>query len=149
MKKLLLLLGTLTLLCQSPVFTQDKPVSKEELEEVKGALTGLSESFTEYRGYVDALRKIKISGYMQPQYRYTDVMNTPYNIGVFSGGLFPANTKSVFQVRRARVKVTYDNVLTQFVFQIDAIQSGFTLKDAYVMVTEPWTKSFGFQMGCV
>jgi hypothetical protein len=147
MKQLFLFSGMLALLLQVPLLAQDAPVSREELEEVKGALTGLSESFTEYRGFVDALRKIKISGYMQPQYRYTDVMNTPYNIGVFSGGLFPANTKSMFQVRRARVKVTYDNVLTQFVLQIDAIQSGVSLKDAYVMVTEPWTKAFGFQMG--
>ena len=147
MKRLFMFFGILMLLCHIPAWAQDKPVSREELEEVKGALTGLSESFTEYRGYVDALRKIKISGYMQPQYRYTDVINTPYNIGVFSGGLFPANTKSVFQVRRGRLKVTYDNVLTQFVLQIDAIQSGFTLKDAYVMVTEPWTKAVGFQMG--
>jgi hypothetical protein len=147
MKKLLLLLGTVLLLSQIPAWAQDKPVSGEELEEVKGALTGLSESFTEYRGYVDALRKIKITGYMQSQYRYTDVINTPNGIGAFSGGLFPANTKSVFQVRRGRLKVTYDNVLTQFVLQIDAIQSGLALKDAYVMVTEPWTKSIGFQMG--
>ncbi len=31
--------------------------------------------------------------------------------------------------------------------QIDAIQTGVTVKDAYVLVTEPWTQSLGFQMG--
>ncbi len=148
MKNMSLLLGMLLLLLlQLTVRAQDKPVSREELEEVKGALNGLNESFTEYRGFVDALRKIKISGYVQPQYRYTGVDNVPYNIGTFSGGPFPTNSKSLFQVRRGRLKVTYDNVLTMFVIQIDAVQTGFTVKDAYLKVIEPWTKAFGFQMG--
>ncbi len=130
-----------------PACGQEKVASKEDLEEVKGALQGVSESAAEYRGYVDALRKIKITGYLQPQWRFTDLVNTVYPEGNFSGGAFPSNVKNMFQVRRGRVKVTYDNVLTQFVLQIDAIQTGFTTKEAYLTVTEPWTKSFGLQMG--
>lgn len=147
MKKLFLLLGIIALICPLKASSQEQPATKEQLDEVKSALDGLSESFNEYRGYVDALRKIKVTGYLQPQFRYTDLINTPYSIGSFSGGAFPANTKNLFTVRRGRLKVTYDNVLTQYVLQIDAIQTGFTLKDAYVMITEPWTKSFGLQMG--
>jgi len=126
---------------------QEKPATKEQLDEIKGALDALSESAAEYRGYVDALRKIKITGYLQPQFRYTEVLNSAYPIGSFSGGQFPANTKNLFQVRRGRVKVNYDNGLTQFVIQIDAIQTGFTTKDAYLMITEPWAKSAGLQVG--
>jgi hypothetical protein len=144
---LLLAAALLFFFCLKPAFAQEQAASKEELEEVKGALLGISESAAEYRGYVDALRKIKISGYIQSQWRFTDLVNTSYSIGNFSGGAFPANVKNMFQVRRGRVKVTYDNVITQFVLQIDAIQTGFTTKDAYLMVTEPWTKSFGLQMG--
>jgi hypothetical protein len=121
--------------------------TKEQLDEIKGALDGINESAAEYRGYVDALRKIKITGYLQPQWRYTDLINTPWSIGAVSGGAFPANTKNVFQVRRGRLKFNYDNTLTQFVIQFDAIQTGFTLKDAYLQITEPWSKSVGFQMG--
>jgi hypothetical protein len=121
--------------------------TKEDIAEIKGALEGINESVAEYRGYVDALRKIKITGYLQPQFRYTDLMNRPYLIGTFSGGTFPANTKNLLQVRRGRLKANYDNGLTQFVIQIDAIQTGFTTKDAYLSIIEPWTKSFGFQMG--
>jgi hypothetical protein len=131
----------------TPLRAQENAATKEELEEVKGALLGVSESAAEYRGYVDALRKIKITGYMQPQWRFTDLMNTSYSIGGFSGGAFPSNVKNMFQVRRGRIKVTYDNVLTQYVLQFDAIQTGLSLKDAYVMVTEPWTKSVGMQIG--
>lgn len=142
-----LVLGWTAVRGQEDTSAAVKGVTKEELVEVKEALNGLSESFTEYRNYVDALRKIKISGYIQPQWRGGDVIDQRFTVGGFSGGGFPANTKSAFQVRRGRVKIMYDNVLTQFVLQIDANQTGFTTKDAYVMVTEPWTQSLGFQMG--
>lgn len=131
----------------TPVRAQEQAGTKEDLEEVKGALQGMSESAAEYRGYVDALRKIKIAGYIQSQWRFTDLVNTVYPVGNFSGGAFPANVKNMFQVRRGRVKVTYDNTITQFVLQFDAIQTGFTTKDAYLMVIDPWKKSFGLQMG--
>jgi hypothetical protein len=144
---LLFVLGMVMFLRPAGAFGQEKPATKEELEEVKGALEGLSESAAEYRGYVDALRKIKLSGYIQAQYRYTDLINTPYTVGLYSGGPFPANVKSLFQVRRGRFKIMYDNVLTQSVLQVDATQAGLGLKDAYLMIIEPWTKSFGFQMG--
>ena len=126
---------------------QEEPTTAEQLAEVKGALEGLNESFTEYRGYVDALRKIKISGYLQTQFRNTDVINAPWTIGNFSGGAFPANTKNVFQVRRGRLKINYDNVLTQFVIQADLISTGVSIKDAYLAVTEPWLRTFGIQAG--
>jgi len=121
-----------------------EPASKEELEELKSVVEGERESAMEYRGYVDALRKIKISGYMQTQFRLTDLNG---GTAQFSGGNFPANTNKMFQVRRARLKIAYDNVLTQFVVELDAIQTGVTMKDAYLSVIEPWTQSFGFQMG--
>ncbi len=105
------LLGLLCPFLSGPLFAQeDRPqakdslgnmASEEELDQVKEALNGLSESFTEYRNYVDALRKIKISGYLQPQWRGGDVIDQRFTIGGFSGGGFPANTKSAFQVRRA------------------------------------------------
>lgn len=151
-KSLLLFAALLFAASLFRVAKAQEPVTKEDIAEIKGALEGINESAAEYRGYVDALRKIKITGYVQPQFRLTDIINTPlsntpFQAGGFSGGAFPANTKNLFQVRRGRLKVNYDNGLTQFVIQIDAIQTGFTTKDAYLSFMEPWTKSFGFQMG--
>jgi hypothetical protein len=148
MKRLILAVVAVIWLLPALVPAQESaPATREQLEEVKGALDGLNESFAEYRGYVDALRKIKITGYLQTQFRYTDMINTPWTVGNFSGGAFPANTKNVFQVRRGRLKFNYDNTLTQFVIQGDFINTGFTLKDAYLIVMDPWTKSFGVQAG--
>jgi hypothetical protein len=148
MKRVILFAVLAASIFSAPATAQEQaPVTREQLEEVKGALDGLSESFAEYRGYVDALRKIKISGYLQTQFRYTDLINTPFTVGNFSGGAFPANTKNLFQVRRGRLKFNYDNTLTQFVIQADFINTGFTLKDAYVTVTDPWYRTIGVQAG--
>ena len=137
----------LALLVSSPVLGQEKSVSEEELEEVKGALQGITESAAEYRGYVDALRKIKLTGYLQAQYRLGEVDNVGYPIGLFNGGLFPTHSKSQFQIRRARFKLNYDNTLTQFVLQVDFGAGAFSTKDAYILLIEPWTKSLGMQVG--
>lgn len=123
---------------------QKEPASKEEVEELRGMIADLTESSTEYRNYVDLLRKIKVSGYLQSQFRLTDLNGASTS---FSGGGFPTNSNKLFQVRRGRVKVNYDNVLTQMVVQIDAVQTGVSLKDAYLTVTEPWLQSFALQMG--
>jgi hypothetical protein len=126
---------------------QQEAATKEELEEVKGALDGLLESSAEYRGYVDALRKIKLSGYLQPQYRSAVVMDQPYPIGFYSGGLFPQHSKSMFQVRRGRLKLTYDNVTTQMVLQIDITERGVATKDAYLWLSDPWVKMLALKVG--
>lgn len=123
---------------------QQEPASKEELEEVKGALEGLKESSAEMRGILDALRKIKFSGYIQAQFRMTDLNG---GNALFSGGNFPANVNKLFQLRRGRLKLTYDNVLTQAVLQVDVVPAGVSLKDAYIWAMEPWMQSFGLQMG--
>jgi hypothetical protein len=151
MKQLIPIALAVMVLWSSQGRAQEESTSKEEIEQVKEALQGTNESAAEYRGYVDALRKIKVSGYLQAQWRWTDVTlpasGALYEIGRFSGGAFPGNVKNQFMVRRGRVKINYDNTLTQFVLQVDAIQTGLSIKDAYLVVTDPWIKTFGLQMG--
>ncbi|MBI5474804.1 MAG: hypothetical protein HY961_20885, partial [Ignavibacteriae bacterium] len=120
---------------------------REHVEEVRGVVEGLQESSTEVRNVLDVLRKIKVSGYIQAQYRLTDIFNQPQSIGQFSGGAFPANVKHQFQLRRGRLKVNYDNDLTQAVFEIDIVPSGVTVRDVYLSITEPWKRTFGLQAG--
>jgi hypothetical protein len=134
-------------LAQDSADSLSKAVSQDELERIKLEVEGIQESAAEYRGYVDFLRKFKFSGYLQAQYRTTDVMNQSQPIGQFSGGVFPSNQKSQFQIRRGRFKLQYDNILTQAVLQIDAIPTGLSIKDAFLSVTEPWLQSVGLQIG--
>ena len=124
---------------------QDTTVVKvaEKVEEVKGALEGLNESYLETKSIVDALKKIKISGYIQTQFQSADVDG----IASFSGGNFGAGMHNRLMIRRGRLKITYDNDLTNYVLQIDATEKGLGLKDAYILFTEPWMKTFALKAG--
>jgi hypothetical protein len=53
----------------------------------------------------------------------------------------------MFQVRRGRLKVTYDNVTTQMVLQLDMTERGFATKDAYLWISDPWVRMFALKMG--
>ena len=78
---------------------------------------------------LDALGKLKISGYLQAQY-----VNDERSTGELGRNF------DQFSVRRARVKFTYQATPTaRFVLQPDISSSGVTLKDGYVELTEPWT----------
>jgi hypothetical protein len=115
----------------------------EQVAEVKGQVEGMNETLLEMKSTLDALKKIKISGYIQTQFQSAQ----KDGISSFSGGSFGSTLHNRIAVRRGRLKVTYDNDITQYVLQIDAIQSGVTLKDAYVAFKEPWLKTFGLTGG--
>ena len=116
---------------------------KEKIEEVKGALEGLNETYLETKATVDALKKIKLSGYIQTQFQSAEIDG----ITSYAGGNFGTGIHNRFMVRRGRLKAMYDNDLTQFVLQIDATEKGLGLKDAYVYFKEPWLKSFAIKGG--
>src|SRR6478609_4343751 len=65
--------------------------------------------------------KIKISGYMQPQYQKIQTKGAKS----YSGGDFPPNVDSRFMMRRGRLRIDYvhfsdtKNPSIQFVFQFD------------------------------
>ncbi len=128
-----------------PAFSQDTTniATDEELGEVKGTLDGMNETMLEMKTTLDALKKIKVSGYIQAQFQIADTAGAKS----LAGGDFPAFSDSRFQVRRGRVKVNYDNDLTQAVLQVDITQSGVGIKDAYVAIKEPWLRTIGFTAG--
>jgi phosphate-selective porin len=103
---------------------------------------------------LDILKKIKVTGYIQPQFQWADSMGQ----AGYGGGNFNSGVDKRFQLREARLKVTYDNVVTQGVFQIDVTERGVSIKDMYLRVTDPWTnwvqlkvgmfdRPFGFEIG--
>ncbi|MBA4311415.1 MAG: hypothetical protein C0417_02180 [Chlorobiaceae bacterium] len=117
--------------------------TKDEVTEVKGAVDGINETVLEMKSTLDALKKIKISGYIQAQYQVAESAG----VGSYAGGNFPQNVKSRYQVRRGRFKINYDNDLTQYVLQLDVTQSGVGIKDAYVSIKEPWYRAASLTAG--
>jgi hypothetical protein len=117
--------------------------SKEDVAEVKGAVDGINETLQSIIPTLEALKKIKISGYIQTQFQVADSAGVPS----VAGGDFPQNVKSRFQVRRGRFKINYDNDLTQYVLQLDVTQNGVGIKDAYASIKEPWLRMASLTAG--
>jgi hypothetical protein len=137
----------------------DSAKTAEQIEALQDKLKSLGatvhsgeEAFAEMKTTVDKLAKIKVSGYIQAQWQYADSMginsiaggNFAKTTAPNPAGNFPAigSSQERFQLRRGRVKTTYDAGLSQYVLQIDVIPSGVTIKDAYGSFTDPWLKAF-------
>lgn len=147
MKSATILFFVLIILAAGANFAQDSTASgsEEKVEELKGQVESMYESMLEMKGTLDALRRIKLTGYIQSQYQVTDRDGAASVVG----GNFPANSHSRFVLRRARIKAAYTNELTlsQYVLQFDVGQSGLAIKDAYATIKDPWMKSFGLTAG--
>ena len=121
--KLMKLFLIVTVLAALPVVAQEEPPKEEP-----------DETLIEMKNVLDALNKLKISGYLQAQYVQDE--SSSNSLGGSSG----TRNRDQFSVRRARVKFTYQATPTsKFVLQPDITSSGVVLKDGYVELTEPWT----------
>jgi len=141
MKKIIIYFITFYGVLCLPIIAQDSTASK--VDEIKGEVEGIKESYLETKSTVDALKKIKISGYIQTQFQSAESDGA----ASFSGGNFSTGMHNRFMVRRGRIKFTYDNSISNLVLQLDATEKGLGLKDAYVYFTEPWLQTFKLKAG--
>jgi len=92
-----------------------------------------AEVFTDLKNTVDALNRMKISGYVLAQY-----VNDETSVNEVNGAA--TRNKDQFSVREARLKFAYQFASTsRVVVQPEFAGSGVTLKDGFVEFTEPWT----------
>ena len=115
----------------------------ERLTNLKGQVDGINEDYLETKGTVNKLAKIKVSGYLQLQWQHAD----SNGIGSVAGGNFPGNSNQRMQLRRGRLKTTYDAGLSQYMLELEVVPSGVSLKDAEAVITEPWLKTFTLGAG--
>ena len=131
----LMLASTHNLFAQEENQNDSSSVSiQEQVDNVKGSVDGMNETLLDMKSTVDALKKIKVSGYIQTQFQLTDKEGAKS----YSGGDFGASMKNRFAIRRGRLKINYDNDLTQYVLQLNCDEKSVGIKDAYVSITEPW-----------
>lgn len=116
-----------------PLFIQAQETTPQETEE----------SIQRLQSEIDNLKKLVFSGYIQAQYQKADTMG----VATFAGSNFKPTTDQRFALRRARLKATYTGNLTQYVFQIDVSERGFSIKDLYAKVSEPWLNTFSLTAG--
>ncbi|TSA26648.1 MAG: hypothetical protein D4R67_07490 [Bacteroidetes bacterium] len=107
---------------------------KEAVTTLRDRVTGMEERLATAENNLEKLTKIKLSGYIQAQWQRFE-----------NPAVYPANYISL---RRVRFKVQYQPVEgVVFVLQPDFVPSGFTLKDAYVELHDPWLKTFSLWAG--
>ncbi len=112
-------------------------------EEALSPLDTLANSVQKLQNDLDVLKRVQISGYMQPQFQKADTAGA----SSFAGGNFNPYTDNRFLLRRARLKATYTTELSQYVFQIDLTDAGAVVKDMYAKFTEPWMKAVSLTAG--
>src|ERR1043165_8997476 len=120
MKKVLIVLA---LLVCAPVFADDAQEAQAEepknTEEIAGKVDSINETLVEMRNTLDALSKLKVTGYLLAQY-----VNDESSVNELSGAAATRN-KDQFSVREARVKFTYQfSPTSKFVLQPEVATSG-------------------------
>ncbi len=139
MKKHLLTLCCITALVLSTLYTR----AQEAQDTLTPAVA--RNSFD-----IEALKRIKLSGYIQAQYQVADSAGQQS----FNGGNFPAGTDKRFAVRRGRIKFQYDALpnekgisTSEYVMQFDVTEKGLTIKDVYARFTDKWIGWFSLTAG--
>jgi phosphate-selective porin len=95
---------------------------------------------------LNKMKRLKITGYIQPQYQYIDSAGAPS----FAGGDFINGTNpyfSRFTMRRGRFKFTYDYQNVKLVINTDATEKGLFMRETFVKVTDPWLHIFSVTGG--
>ncbi len=112
---------------EAPAAEPPPPTTEERLTTLQGRLDALEEQYKGTQAEFDLLKRIKLSGYIQARYVYSDAST---QTSVIDG----------FTVRRGRLKATVAATdWASFMLQIDAVPAGVTLKDAEATLYEPWT----------
>ena len=92
---------------------------------------------------------IKIGGYIQPQFQLASEKGAKS----FEGGDFGAQVSNRYMIKRSRIRIDYINFNSekrpgvQFVFQFDANERGFTMRDVWGRIFENKFKLFSFTTG--
>jgi len=135
MKKLNLILSLLFLLVAFNVKAQE-PTVNEKLTEVNDKVNGILERLATDEADLGKLTKIKVSGYIQTQFQN------------FESPATLSTSQNYFSIRRARVKFTYEALDgVKFVLQPDFSPGALSLKDAYVILNDRWSKAFTLTAG--
>jgi phosphate-selective porin len=97
---------------------------------------------------LNKLKRLRISGYIQPQYQYIDSAGAPsVAAGDFVNGGSPYYSR--FMMRRGRIKFTYEYKNVTFVLQPDITEKGLFMRETYLTVRDPWMNVASLTAGCL
>jgi hypothetical protein len=115
---------------------------------LEGKIDALAEQYAETKNDVLSLKRLKISGYMQARYGWSEAAN--FNTSEQGTATTPAASPAApanqgFFIRRGRFKAVYDADQSAYVVQIDIIPAGVTIKEGYASLKLP--KGFAIDAG--
>ena len=104
---------------------------------------------------IKVLQKIKISGYIQPQFQYIGKDATLKDV---TSNENKDKSFNRIGIRRGRIKLIYEEGIASGVFQLDMTEKGVGIKDAYLNLKDPWfgtnalragvfDRPFGYEIG--
>lgn len=97
-----------------------------------GKVASIEEQLAELKTDSAAAKRLKLSGYVQARWEWQEAAANVYNLTPEA-----APAQQGFHIRRGRFKAAYDADGSQFVLQIDASPSGFTVREGYASLKLP------------
>ncbi len=132
------------LVAMSPAIADDHVQDSltERLNQITDQVGGIQERLATDESDIANLKKIKVSGYVQARYEYHDDAVSSPSLGTAStDSKNQGKLLNRFYIRRGRLKATYQaNANALGVVYFDGSASGVSLKEAYVSLTEPYSK---------
>lgn len=117
-------------------------------EATENPIDTLAKTVATIKDKLELLDRIQITGYIQSQWQTIDSAGAPS----FAGGDFTNGNgivKDRFTIRRGRVKVTYTNGIATFLLNTDYSERGVFMRETYIKVTDPWTKTLNLSVGMI
>lgn len=154
MKKTITLLSIIVLFT-SKAFSQEVTEATKDsttativspLEAVESPLDTLTRAVSALMDDNLKAKRLKITGYVQPQYQYIDSAGAQS----FAGGDFKTGTSgyfSRFTMRRGRFKFTYTYNNIVLMVNIDARETGLAMRETYAKITDPKWNMFSLTAG--
>ena len=127
-------------------FAQDNPAeSYPSVNRNEDAATmNISEQEETKNEIIDKLENLKVSGFIQTQYQWGE---EDASLMVGTPNEKPGDSFNRVGVRRGFIKITYEEGIGSGVFQFDITEKGFGVKDVYLNVKDPWTKTVALRTG--
>lgn len=123
-----------------------------QVERLGRRIEGLSGQLVTLASDTDRLKRFKLSGYVQARWETGEAKADTVAVDpARSPAALTAANNERFAIRRGRLKLTYDaSPTSQAVVYFDGNTSGssrnVTLLEAYVALTDPWTKAHDHQL---
>jgi len=95
---------------------------------------------------LNKMKRLKITGYIQPQFQYIDSAGAP-SVAGGDFGTAASPYYSRFTIRRGRFKFTYDYNNVKFMINTDITEKALAMRESYIKITDPWSKVFSITAG--